>query len=107
MKKSDLFRELLDTYRRHGWELKSVLLTPATMAEIEAGTVAVDIKEATIDALWFSRPSRQNREAWELRLLAEMPYALFETFESDETEDQRAGARKEMEARLLEFVSTK
>jgi hypothetical protein len=42
--------------------------------------------------------------AWELRLLGETQYALFETFEADETEDQREEVRLEMEARLRDYV---
>jgi hypothetical protein len=38
-------------------------------------------------------------------LLAETQYALFETFEPDETEELRNDARLEMEARLREYVS--
>ena len=48
------------------------------------------------------RGSHEEREAWELRLIAENPFALFETFEKDETEEQREEMRREMEARLRE-----
>ena len=100
--------ELVATYRKHGWDLKAALLQPATRAELTAkepdllGEVAM--KESTFDALWFSRPSHNNRVAWELRLLAEMQYALFETFEADETEEQREEMRLEMEARLRDYI---
>ncbi len=64
----------------------------------------IPVKEAGFDALWFSRPSHNDREAWELRLLAQTQYALFETFEADETEEQRADVKHEMEARLRDYV---
>ena len=51
------------------------------------------------------RPSAKDREAWELRLVAETPYALFEAFEADETEEQREEVRQEMEARLREYTT--
>jgi hypothetical protein len=109
MKKADLFTELVATYAKHGWQLKSVLMQPSTHAAITADDAAlfdsIRIEESSVDALWFSRPSHQKREAWELRLMAETQYALFETFESDETEEQRDDARREMEARLREYVS--
>jgi hypothetical protein len=38
-------------------------------------------------------------------LLAETQYALFENFEADETEEQREEARREMEARLRDYLS--
>ena len=106
MRKADLFVELVGTYRKHGWELRMALLQPETRMELvdEPGLGTVPIKEARIDALWFARSSHHNREAWELRLLAETQYALFETFEMDETEEQRDEARQEMEARLRDYV---
>src|SRR5215208_5905808 len=106
MKNADLFVELVATYRKHGWELRSALLQPATLAELQSVGILnkVPLKEAAFDALWFSRPSHNNREAWELRLLAQTQYALFETFEADETEEERDDVRLEMEARLRDYV---
>ena len=106
MNNADLFGELVATYRKHGWELRSALLQPGTFAEIQSLIGELAVKEADVDALWFSRPSHQNREAWELRLLAQTQYALFEAFEPDETEEQRDEARMEMEARLRDYVNT-
>ena len=106
--KADLFMELVATYRKHGWDLKVALLQPATRLELSAKepdlVTPIKIKEATFDALWFSRPSHNNRVAWELRLLAETQYALFETFEADETEEQREEMKLEMEARMRDYV---
>jgi len=106
MKIADLFAELLAVYRKHGWELRGALLQPATLAELNAEETLskLPIKEAAVDALWFSRPSHENREAWELRLLAQAQYALFETFEADETEEEREDIKLEMEARLRDYV---
>ncbi len=60
MNNADLFGELVATYRKHGWELHSVLLQPATLAEIQSLVGEVPVKEADFDALWFSRPSHQQ-----------------------------------------------
>jgi hypothetical protein len=110
MKNVDLFMELVATYRKHGWELRSVLMQPATAAEFNSQEAQlldkVPVREATFDALWFSRPSHNNREAWELRLLAQMQYALFETFEADETPEERDEMKGEMEARLRDYLAT-
>ena len=106
MNNADLFGELVATYRKHGWELRGALLQPATLVEIQSLLGELPVKEAEVDALWFSRPSHQNREAWELRLLAQTQYALFEAFEPDETEEEREEVRREMEARLREYVNT-
>ena len=108
MNQSERLLEIIATYQKHGWNLQRVLQTPGTGALFESrGTSVADAKveAAAIDALWFSRPSHEQREAWELRLAADTPYALFETFESDETEEQREEMRREMEARMREHVT--
>ena len=105
MNLNDLAKEIVATYRRHGWELRRALLRPERRSEISGDSLeGIRIDEAPIDALWFSRASHSNREAWELRLLAESPYALFENFEADETEDLREESRVEMENRMREHV---
>ena len=59
-------------------------------------------QESDFDALWFARDSHGRREAWELRLIAEQPYALFEAFEENEAEEDREEARHELENRMRE-----
>src|SRR5262245_11792066 len=109
MNKPNLLQDLVSTYEKHGWTLRQLLLKPETRAEllptVEAHWKEIETREAEVDALWFSRPSHKNREAWELRLLAETQYALFETFESDETEEQRSEVRLEMESRLRDYAN--
>jgi hypothetical protein len=111
MSYTDLIKEIVGAYQKHGWQLRRVLLRPETRAELDAelasGSLPLDgaqIHEGSVDGLWFSRQSHEEREAWELRLLAENPFALFETFENDETEEQREEMRHEMEARLRDYV---
>ncbi|HEY4422650.1 MAG TPA: hypothetical protein VGN10_00505 [Pyrinomonadaceae bacterium] len=106
MKSADLFTEITAIYRKHGWQLRSVLLRPETRVELQLPE-DLPVKEATCDALWFSRPSHNDREAWELRLLAQTQYALFETFEADETEEERDDVKLEIEARLRDYVGSK
>jgi hypothetical protein len=107
MKQEDLIKEILATYQRHSWQLQRVLLRPSTRAVINEELWAGDspVADAEIDALWFSRASQGNREAWELRLVAATQYALFETFEADEPEETREEVRLEMESRMREKVS--
>ena len=111
MRKAGLFMEVVATYRKHGWELRTALLEPAAHAELEAHEAGllhnVTVRDAEVDALWFSRPSHNNRDAWELRLLAQTPYALFETFEPEETEAERDEVRQEMEARMRDYAANK
>ncbi len=112
MSHSNLIKEIVGTYQKHGWQLRRALLCPETRAELDAEPASVSllldgakVEEGSVDGLWFSRPSHEEREAWELRLLAENPFALFETFEKDETEEQREEMRREMEARLRDYVN--
>lgn len=105
----DLFKEIIANYQRHGWELKCVFVKPATRVALRE-QVARLFSEAKLiddefDALWFARPSNAGREAWELRLVAEQPYALFEAFEVDETEEERDEARLEMENKMRDFAT--
>jgi len=104
-----VINEIVGSYVKHGWQLRGVLLRPETRREIDgdlaSGLLSFDavlMREAAVDGLWFSRDSHEGREAWELRLVSENPFALFETFEADETEEEREDVRREMEARLRE-----
>ena len=106
----ELCKEIIATYQRHGWELKRVLFKPATQKDLSeqgpAGFNEASLNEAEFDALWFARPSHGGREVWELRLLAEHPYALFAAFEPDETEEEREEARLEMEHQMRDQAGT-
>ncbi len=106
MSQENLINEILATYEKHGWQLRRALLRPETRAAITEGGLLnqAQVEEAEIDALWFSRASHGQREAWELRLIATTQYALFETFEADEVEEAREELRKEMEARMRSKV---
>lgn len=110
MGRAGKFSETIANYRKHGWRLRRVLLSPETRAEIgEAGVEELftdaTVEESPIDALWFARASHAGREAWELRLVADTPYALFETFEPDEAEEEREELRREMEVRLRDYAT--
>jgi hypothetical protein len=112
------FQETLALYRKHGWRLARVLASAETRAEMraEAGGVetagaddafvfeGASVSESAFDAMWLTRSAQGGREAWELRLVAETPYALFELFEPDEEEEDREDVRREMEARMREYV---
>ncbi|HVG33888.1 MAG TPA: hypothetical protein VM911_12445 [Pyrinomonadaceae bacterium] len=108
MNSVEQFDEIIKRYRTHGWRLVRALLTGETRARLnlqQTPLADVSVEEATIDALWFSRPSHEGREAWELRLVADTPYALFETFEADEMEEDREEVRREMEARMRDYAT--
>lgn len=107
MNHNDCIKEILATYEKHGWRLRRVLLRAQTRAELSEESLVrgAPIETAELDAIWFSRPSHQNQEAWELRLISTTQYALFEIFEADEPEPAREELRQEMENRMREKVS--
>ncbi len=100
-------KDIIATYELHGWKLRRVLARPETVSLVSQAADLVrdaEIRESDFDALWFARPSHAGREAWELRLIAEQPFALFEAFEADESEEDRETARHEMENRMREHA---
>ena len=105
----NLLIEIVNTYRRFDWRLRRLLLRPEILNELaQAGfdlerelALPNDLIEAgEVDAAWFARPTQAGGEAWELRLIAAERFALFETFELDEAEEEREDVRREMQARL-------
>lgn len=100
---SKLAQEIIAAYKKHGWHVRRTLSRPESRGELQSALEpGIPIKEATFDAIWFSRPSFNKREAWELRLVEESPYALFETFAPDMPEEEREALRLEMEERIGE-----
>src|SRR3954463_3373322 len=105
--KIELAKEIVVNYEKHGWNLRRVLITSGDEAEQATAAQAfpeTSVLKGEIDALWFSRASHGGREAWELRLLAEQPYALFEAFETDDPEEDREAARREMENKMRDYT---
>ena len=104
-----LMKDTIAVYQRHGWELRRVLLRSETrpeLSELGNALAGAQLVDSDLNAVWFARPSHSNREAWELRLIAEPPYALFEAFEAEESEEDRETARQEMENRMREYART-
>lgn len=103
----NLITEIVASYKRHGWTLREILVRRESNVGSDEGGVldGAVIHDADFDGLWFSRAKHEGREAWELRLISEQAYALFEAFEADESEEDRRDARKEMENRMREHLT--
>ncbi len=98
--------EILSLYKKHGWSLSRVLLSTELeknlSGKIEDIFGKALIISSEISAVWFSRPSKHENEAWELRHLSSTPFALVEVFGADTDEDFRREKLCEMEKRLIE-----
>ncbi len=97
-------KEILAQYKKHGWNLRRVLLS-VRMRESLADSLQslfgdVEIVLSATDAIWFSRASGKSGEAWELRRLSDAPFALFEVFDAEDDEVVREETRFEMQERL-------
>ena len=101
--------EILSLYKKHGWNLRRVLLSETLKKRLADSTEelfgAAEIVSSDIDAAWFYRASRKNHESWELRHLSETPFALFETVSEDTSESEREEIQREMEDRLRKLLS--
>lgn len=102
MNESELIREIVRTYEKHGWQLRRVLLLEKLRRELsDFVSKEASIETAEINALWFARSSAGG-EAWELRAVSPQPFALFEVFTKNTSEAERESKRREMENRLKE-----
>jgi hypothetical protein len=104
MIKAEQIAEILSLYKKHGWNLRRVLLSDALKKSLGETTEklfgAAEIRSAEIDAAWFSRSSTPDRETWELTRLSETRFAVVEIFDADDDEEIREETRREIESRL-------
>lgn len=97
---------IIEQYRRHGWEPRRLLFIAEPDAELlSLLPTGVERAEAAVDALWFTRRSREGEEAWELRRLTGSPYALVEVIadgsDEAEVEEKLSAAAERMAERTL------
>lgn len=96
--------EILSLYKKHGWILRRVLLSDALKKQLSDSPEkifgAAEIVSAEIDAVWFSRPARNNLESWELRRLSENPFALYEAVSADADDKLRDEILEKAEAKM-------
>ena len=109
MIRAEQIAEILSLYKKHGWNLRRVLLSDALRVNINEALQdlfggAEIVSSPNLNALWFSRVSSQG-EAWELRHLSETPFALVRVFPPEMDETAREGFRNELETRLVNQTS--
>jgi hypothetical protein len=80
--------EIIKQYEKHGWTLRRALLSEEGRNAVGDSLGDIDISPSDLDALWFSRRSNPDSEAWELRRLAGLPFALVAVVSSDASSEE-------------------
>jgi hypothetical protein len=85
--------EVIKQYAKHGWVLRRVLLSDASLKDAAIDSPALfgdaPVTAEEFDGLWFSRVSEAGSEAWELRRLGGSPYALVAVIGDADGDDER------------------
>jgi len=108
---TDSISEILAVYKKHGWTLRRVLLSAELSSKLSTGIgdlyEGVEISPSSLNALWFSRASKGTLEAWELRHLSNVPYALVEVMEQDTEKEEKEEIFAATEMRMSDAVNRK
>ncbi|HEY0427730.1 MAG TPA: hypothetical protein VGC76_08095 [Pyrinomonadaceae bacterium] len=102
--------EILSLYKKHGWNLRRVLLSDELRVNFNEllqplfGGAEI-VSSPFLNALWFSRASGKTGETWEIRHLSPTPFALVQVFPNEMSEDEREEIRNEMQTRLVNQTS--
>lgn len=101
-------RAIIAQYEKFGWRLRRVLLTPELRKQLDntAGSLFgnAEVIDFDLDAAWFSRPSRGNGVAWEIRRLDDFPLALVDVIDVDTDEDSSEEVFSRLEADLRDRI---
>lgn len=96
---------VLAQYKKHGWDLRRVLLSnefKEKVAGLDELFSDADVRSSELDALWFSRSSRPGATAWEIRRLTESPFALVVALQDEAGPEVREAILKQAEMQMLE-----
>jgi len=82
-------RDIIEVYSKHGWSLRRVLLSDGLRNSL--GDVAnlfgnASLRDSDIDAAWFSRATKNDGTAWEIRHLSTAPFALLVVVKDEASE---------------------
>ena len=97
--------EILAQYKKHGWDLRRVLLSGEFKAQVgglDELFSDADIRSSELDAIWFSRSSRPGATAWEIRRLTESPFALVVVLQDGAGSEDPEAILKQAEMQMLE-----
>ena len=109
MTSKETIRSIVDQYDRNGWTLRRILLSPESQDRLGPAVSDlfgdIEVKRSDIDACWFSRASRGNSTAWELRWLSEFPFALIEVIDEGSALTEVERILRETEDQLKERIN--
>ena len=74
---------IIEQYQKHGWILRRALLSSEGKKMLAGMTGIASIIDSDVEAFWFSRQSNPKTEAWELRRLTGLPFALIAVLSTD------------------------
>ena len=98
--------EIVEQYSKHDWIVRRASLSANSIARLgpELASLYPDLEifESSNEALWFSRRSLPDREAWELRRLSGSPFALVTVLEDSITDDEREELVRDTELRMFD-----
>jgi len=93
-------KAVIEQYKKHGWVLRRVLFSAPLSPEVAELTAGASDHASEIDALWFSRRSQPDCEAWELRRLSGSPFALVQVVEDGTDPDEFEAILEAVELRM-------
>ena len=97
--------EIIAQYENLGWIPRRGLLSAKGLNAWKQAVGKIEILDSDIDAIWFSRKSKPDTEAWELRRLSELPFALIAvvsvTADAEEVESTLSQVVEEMRERTI------
>src|SRR5215203_325415 len=97
--------EIIAQSKKHGWTPRRALLSDANKSVLLKFFEEIEVEFSDIDALWFSRRSNPGSEAWELRRLTGLPFALIAIISSgmspEETEATLEQVADEMRSKAI------
>lgn len=93
--------DIVAQYAKHGWKLRRVLLSSDPDDAVRAAAGDAEIRRGRQNALWFSRRSRPDAEAWELRRLDGSPFALVAVIPDEADDEEREEMLADTEEEML------
>lgn len=94
--------EIITQYEKHGWTPRRALLSLEGKILWSAVVGEIQITDSDIDAIWFSRKSQPDTEAWELRRLSGLPFALIAVVATTASDEELESALSQVVAEMRE-----